>query len=202
VAVAKLSIRRPWRATLAGLLFVAPAVALAPAASAQTVVAVGPSTTAGRGVWSSQAYPAQLEALLRARGISATVVNAGVNGEQTPAMLARLNRTVPDGTALVILQLAAFNDLPWSLAGRDNPIPPAETERNFRAMVQAMRARGIPTIVFTRMGGGRGATHVAYPRFTSSVDLQPDRIHPTAEGHAKLAALLLPAAERILRARR
>jgi acyl-CoA thioesterase-1 len=91
--------RRIWLGLLAtfGLLFVG-------AAQAATVVALGASNTFGKGVSRSQAYPAQLEALLRSRGLGARVINAGINGDTTGGMLARLDRVVPKGTSVVILQ--------------------------------------------------------------------------------------------------
>src|ERR1700722_13988262 len=73
-------------------------------ADAATIVALGASNTAGKGVSSSEAYPAQLEAILRARGLSVTVVNAGISGDTTEGMLGRLDQAVPDGTSAVILQ--------------------------------------------------------------------------------------------------
>ena len=74
------------------------------AARAATVVALGASNTFGKGVSRAEAYPAQLEALLRARGLSARVINAGINGDTTGGMLARIDRAVPKGTSVVILQ--------------------------------------------------------------------------------------------------
>jgi hypothetical protein len=50
------------------------------------------------------AYPAQLEALLRAKGIDAQVTNAKVSFETTGMMLRRIDRDVPDGTDIVILE--------------------------------------------------------------------------------------------------
>ena len=50
---------------------------LSAAAQAQ-VVALGASNTAGKGVAPQEAYPAQLEAMLRAKGYSGHVVNAGL----------------------------------------------------------------------------------------------------------------------------
>lgn len=47
------------------------------------VVALGASNTAGQGVGTSAAFPNVLQRLLRERGISATVLNAGVSGDTT-----------------------------------------------------------------------------------------------------------------------
>ena len=68
------------------------------------VVALGASNTAGKGVAPQEAYPAQLEAMLRAKGYNGHVVNAGLNGDTTAGMLARLDSAVPNGTRVVILQ--------------------------------------------------------------------------------------------------
>src|SRR3979490_3637662 len=73
-------------------------------ALAATVVALGASNTFGKGVSRGQAYPAQLEALLRAKGLNARVINAGINGDTTGAMLARLDRVLPKGTRVALLQ--------------------------------------------------------------------------------------------------
>ena len=71
------------------------------AADAATVAALGASNTYGKGVARSQAYPAQLEAILRARGVVIHVVNAGINGDTTEEMSRRLDSAVPNGTRAV-----------------------------------------------------------------------------------------------------
>src|SRR4030095_9796753 len=73
-------------------------------ADAATIVALGASNTYGKGVARNQSYPAQLEAILRAKGANVRVANAGINGDTTEGMLQRLDRTVPNGTSAVILQ--------------------------------------------------------------------------------------------------
>src|ERR1700710_1659988 len=73
-------------------------------ADAATIVALGASNTYGKGVARNQAFPAQLEAILRAKGSNVRVVNAGINGDTTAGMLARLDQAVPNGTSAVILQ--------------------------------------------------------------------------------------------------
>lgn len=62
-----------------------------------TIVAIGSSSTTGVGASSgARAYPAVLEALLRARfpGTDITVINRGGNGEDVPENLARFERDV------------------------------------------------------------------------------------------------------------
>ena len=73
-------------------------------ADAANNVALGASNTYGKGVARNQAYPAQLEVILRAKGSNVRIVNAGINGDTTEGMLQRLDRAVPNGTTAVILQ--------------------------------------------------------------------------------------------------
>jgi acyl-CoA thioesterase-1 len=142
-------------------------------ASAQ-VVALGASNTAGRGVSSSESFPAQLQAMLQARGSSLRVTNAGVSGDTTGGMLARLSRVVPDGTKIVILQFGG-NDL------RRN-ISPAARQANIASIQQELRKRGI------RMVQADGLVRSAQ----AAGLVQPDHIHLTAEGYRRVAAQLLP----------
>src|SRR3954452_17427402 len=83
--------------------------AAAPARTAQ-ILAFGDSLTAGFGLPSDKSFPAQLEARLRADGIDAHVVNAGVSGDTTAGGLARLDWSLADKPDLVILELGA-NDM-------------------------------------------------------------------------------------------
>ncbi len=84
-----------------------------------TIVALGADNVAGTGlgmhaggVPASAAFPAQLQALLRARGTEAVVVNAGVPGDTCPDILARLDSAVPGGTQMVIF------DRPTAMTGK------------------------------------------------------------------------------------
>jgi acyl-CoA thioesterase-1 len=161
-------------------------VALGPAlvtesaqAASLNIVALGASNTAGRGQGShpggvpqSQAFPAQLQALLRARGIDAQVKNAGIAGDTTGGMLARLNSAVPNGTQIVILQTGG-NDARQG-AG-------AESGGNNAQIMSRLKARGIKVILLDRPS--------AYaPKNTRD----PDGQHYNAQGHAAIAAGLLP----------
>src|SRR5919112_5342516 len=84
---------------VAGVLLNGPATKAAPV----LITALGASNTAGKGVSPGQAFPAQLEAMLRGRGYDVQVINAGVNGDTPQGMLARLSSSVPAGTRIVIL---------------------------------------------------------------------------------------------------
>jgi acyl-CoA thioesterase-1 len=78
-------------------------LALAVAAPAQTlIVALGASSVAGKGVWPWQAWPAQLEGMLKAKGYNVSVKNAGISGDTTSGILHRLVFAVPSRTKIVI----------------------------------------------------------------------------------------------------
>jgi acyl-CoA thioesterase I len=77
------------------------------AAAPLRIVAIGASNTQGWYVGNQGAYPAKLQALLKAKGIDAQVINAGVPFDTTAGMLKRIDSDVPDGTDIVILQPGA-----------------------------------------------------------------------------------------------
>jgi acyl-CoA thioesterase I len=141
------------------------ALLLGGVAHAATVVALGASNTFGKGVSRGQAYPAQLEALLRARGLSVRVINAGINGDTTGGMLARMDRVVPKGTDVVILQPGG-NDR-RKLAADNTP-----------AIQSRLGARGIKVVMLPN-GMFHGLPH------------QPDGQHLTPEGYHMLAEELV-----------
>ena len=99
------------------------------------VVALGASNTAGKGVSPSESFPAQLQAMLQARGSGLRVTNAGVSGDTTGGMMARLSSDVPQGTKIVILQFGG-NDF-----RRNNS--PDMRQANIASIQQELRKRGI-----------------------------------------------------------
>ena len=145
------------------------AAATPAAAATLNIVAVGASNTSGWGVGAQSAYPAQLQALLRKKGIDANVINAGALGDVTAGMLARLDAAVPAGTNIVILQPGA-NDLRFFGTK-------AARAANIAAMVKRLRARGIRVIVYD-------------PDKIPPDFYQWDGIHFNAAAHAKIAATL------------
>jgi len=134
------------------------------------IVAIGASNTSGWGVGADKAYPAQLEAMLRVRGIEARVINAGMPFDTTGGMRRRLATAVPPDTQIVILQPGA-NDLRFFGTK-------AQRSANIAAMVSDLRAQKIKVIVFDEIIPSR------YYAF--------DQIHLTVDGHAMIAAHLLP----------
>jgi acyl-CoA thioesterase I len=137
------------------------------------IVALGASNVAGRGVGTSEAFPAQLERMLAAKGHNVHVANAGISGDTNAGMLGRLDQAVPEGTRIVLL---------GAIGGTFNArrLGQGDQKAEFASIVARLRSRGIKIIRVTANGVGRK-------------DLQADGTHLTAEGHALLAARLLPA---------
>lgn len=150
------------------------AVLVSTAGQAQ-VVALGASNTLGKGVLLQQAYPAQLEAMLRSKGYNGRVVNAGLNGDTTAGMLARLDSAVPNGTRVVILQPGG-NDFRRRGGG------PEERDSNINQIVSRLRSRGVQVVMLENQ-----MLH-AVP----TQDRQADEQHLTPEGYRLLASWLVP----------
>jgi acyl-CoA thioesterase I len=153
-------------------------IACSPARAATVnIVALGASNVAGSGVGASYAFPARLEALLRAKGeallrakgYDVSISNAGISGDTTAGMLGRLDSAVPNETQIVLLAIYRLND------GRRG-ISDAEHAFNTQTIVSRLRARGIKIIPVNIRG---------LPR-------QADEIHLTAASHEVVAARLLP----------
>jgi acyl-CoA thioesterase-1 len=143
-----------------------------PAAKADTkIVAVGASNTSGFGAGFGQSYPSQLEAMLKAHGYKVQVVNAGVLGDTTRGMLARIDTAVPADARIVILQPGG-NDLRFG-------VPAEERARNISAMVAKLQKRGIRVIVADNLQG-------------LLVGHSIDGIHFNGEAHAMIAKKLYP----------
>jgi acyl-CoA thioesterase-1 len=92
------------RRLLAFALFLSTLMCAVTARSAALIVALGDSNTAGYGVGAQNAFPARLQAMLRRAGYDVQVANAGIPGDTLRGMLARLDRYVPEGTRVVIVQ--------------------------------------------------------------------------------------------------
>ena len=170
------------------------------------IVFLGDSLSAGYGLAEADAFPARVGRALREQGIDVDVVNAGVSGDTSAGGLSRIDwilRTEPD---IVVVELGA-ND---ALRGQ----PPSNTEHNLRAIIARSRESGARVLLLgmdvpTSMGLDYAGTFAAlYPRISNALDvpfvpgfirkvgldpglMQPDGLHPTAEGHAVLAASLV-----------
>jgi acyl-CoA thioesterase-1 len=177
------------------------------------IVAFGDSLTAGYGLAGNLAFPAKLAAALKAKGIAATVANAGVSGDTSTGGLERLDWSVPDGTQAVIVELGA-ND---ALRGID----PALTEKTIDTILTRLQDRKIPVLLagmkappnmgadytrrFDAIFPKLAATHpvIFYPFFLDGVAAdtklnQADGMHPNPAGVDVIVARILPQVEELI----
>ena len=179
------------------------------------VTILGDSITAGFGLPAAQSLPAQLQQALARRGVNAVVRGAGVSGDTTAGALARVDFSVQSDTAVCVVELGG-NDFLQS-------IPPAETERNLRAIIARLQHRRIRVV----LAGGRVPERIAgaygrdlgdiFPRvakdtgailspdllagvFENAALKQGDGLHPNAAGAQRVAEKLSTAVAKALRA--
>jgi acyl-CoA thioesterase I len=180
------------------------------AADPLRIVVLGDSLSAGYNLPADAAYPVQLEAALKAKGLEVTVENAGVSGDTTSGGLDRLDWSVADGAKGVIVALGA-ND---ALRGIDPAIPAA----NLDQILSRLKARNIPVFLVGMLAPpNNGADYAAkfnaiypdlsakyalplYPFFLDGVmavpgKQLPDGMHPTREGVAVMVERTLPQIE-------
>lgn len=177
------------------------------------IVAFGDSLTAGYQLPPNEAFPAQLEALAKSKGLDVTIGNAGVSGDTTADGLARLDWSIPDGTDGVILALGA-ND---ALRG----LSPEQSARNLDTMITRLKERGIAVLLagifappnmgpdyerrFNAIYGELAKKHgvLLYPFFLEGVALDSrlklDGMHPNGAGTKVMAEKFFPIFESFLK---
>jgi acyl-CoA thioesterase-1 len=191
--------------------------ALATAVSAQPrpvrIVVFGDSLVAGFQIKTADAFPAQLERALKARGHAAVVINAGVSGDTTASALERLRWAVPERTDAVIVELGA-ND---ALRGLD----PGRAKANLDRIVAALKSGGSEVLLagmlsprnfgddyaraFDAIYGELASKHgtLLYPFFLDGVALDRalnlgDGLHPNPKGVAEITRRILPVVEELI----
>ena len=177
------------------------------------LVAFGDSLTAGLGLPAASAFPAKLEAALRAKGYKVDVVNAGVSGDTVADGLARLDWSIPQGTDAVIVELGANDALrgldPKLTKGALDKILHKLEDRHVVVLLAGMRApRNMGTEYareFDAIYPALASTHpvVFYPFFLDGVAADPklnqgDGMHPNSAGVDVIVARILPQVEELI----
>ncbi|MEP3115507.1 arylesterase [Nisaea sp.] len=171
------------------------------------ILGLGDSLMAGYGLPPGDSFPDQLQEVLRATGIDATVTNAGVSGDTSAGGRARLDWALASDPHAVILELGANDGL--------RGLEPSETRRNLDAILTVLGEKGLPVLLAgmlapPNLGQEYGAEFEAvyrdlaekhgvlfYPFFLDGVVGDPalnqqDGIHPTKEGVAIIVERILP----------
>lgn len=205
-------ILRGRNATLALLVMLVTLLA-GPVCAAQRLLVLGDSLTAGYDLPPDAAYPVQLEAALKAKGLAVPVINAGVSGDTTAAGLARLDWALAEKPTHVLVALGA-NDMLRGLA-------PEQARQNIDAIVARVKQAGarvmlIGMLAAPNLGADYGkrfnsiypdlaAKHDVplYPFFLEGVVADSklnlgDGMHPNREGVAIMVERTLPQILRFL----
>lgn len=180
--------------TLAALLIVV--VGTGALAAPLKIVALGDSATAGWLVARTDAYPAELQRQLRAKGHDVTVKNAGISGDTSAGALHRLDLAVDPDTKIVLVEVGT-NDLRLH-------IPAAKMRANVTEIVRVLQKRRIAVLLIglgsLDLSGIARAAHVPYAQFR----LPPgkyrarDHAHFNAEGYRIVVTRMLPQVEALL----
>lgn len=187
----------------------------------QTLVALGDSLTQGYGLSVDEGFVPQLQAWLVGQGADVTVINAGVSGDTTAGGLARIGWTLGGGDVDAMIVALGGNDF---LRGLD----PAASRANLAGILSAAQAAGVRVLlvgmeIADNYGPDyRAAFEAMYPDLaqaygaalfpdffqglTQEQDLnaaraaymQPDGLHPNADGVSKIVEAMGPAVLRLL----
>jgi acyl-CoA thioesterase I len=159
--------------SMPALAFAGATFAMMSFAQAQVVV-IGASNSAGKGVSSSEAWPAQLQSMLAAKGSSTQITSAAVSGQTTAGALSSLSSVLPAGTKIVLMAQGTQNDLKKGVSHED-------AMANKTEMNKLLKERGIRVI---------NVLPIIHAVLRQPGMIQDDHIHMTAEGHRKVAAQL------------
>ncbi len=189
------------------LILLSLSVAAAAGAAPVKILALGTSLTQGLGLPPGTELTALLQARLRASGIDATVINAGVSGDTSAGGLSRLDWSLADHPDVAMVELGS-ND---ALLG----LNPAQTEKNLSAILARLKAAHIPVLLLgMRAPRNLGPEYAAqfdpiYPKLARQYgdDLYPfvldgvalnaklnqaDGIHPNPTGEKIVADRIYP----------
>lgn len=170
----------------------------------RTVLIFGDSITAGQGVDMDEAFPALLQDKVDSLGWNVEIVNAGLSGETTAGGVRRIDWVLQRKVDLFVLELGGNDGL--------RGIEPEVTRRNLQEIMDKVHSKyPETTIILTGMEappnmGPRYTTRfreifqelahqnevIFMPFILEGVGGNPelnqsDGIHPTAEGHRKIA---------------
>ncbi len=181
-----------------------------------TVVFLGTSLTAGYGLQPEEAYPALLQQKIDSAGLNYRVVNAGVSGETSAGARRRVDWLLREPVGVLVVETGANDGL--------RGLPSDSLRVNIQAILD--RARGmkpVPHLVLIgmRIPPNYGAAYSRqferiYPDLAKSngAELvpfllqdvggvaalnQPDGVHPTAQGHRRMAETVWRVLEPVLR---
>ena len=178
------------------------------------VAAFGDSLSAGFGADPGKSYPDYLQKLLDHNGFKYKVMNAGVSGDTTTDGVERMRPVIATKPKIVVLELGGNDGL--------RGLPIETTKANLEQMILAFQAAGSKVVLagmtlprnygpeyihafeqmYVELAKKYRLTRI--PFLLTGVAqqaglMQPDGIHPTAEGNEKVAQTVFEAIRPLLR---
>ena len=179
------------------------------------VIAVfGDSISAGYGLAAGQSFPDDLQKRLDSAGFSYRVANLGISGDTTEGGVSRIDSATALKPAIVILELGGNDGL--------RGMPLASTRANLDQMIRAFQASGAKIVLagmtlppnygpdyihgFEKIYSDLAAHYhlTLIPFLMSDIVtkdmryIQPDGIHPTAQGAEIISGTVLKAVQPLL----
>ncbi len=177
------------------------------------ILCFGDSITAGYGLEAGETYPDVLQKLLDQKGYAYQVVNAGISGDTTQGGIDRLNDALRHNAKVTLLELGGNDGL--------RGIPLIRSRDNLMQIASRFEARGSQVVVLgITLPRNYGADYIRdfeamyknlatnrnYPFMPFVLEgvynvkgmMQPDGIHPTALGAARIADNVLKKIEPLL----
>jgi len=183
------------RAFIAGIILL---LALNAAVQAAThIVAFGDSNTAGYLVARNQAYPAQLQAALHAKGYDVVVENQGRNGDTTAGALERFDHAIGPDTKIALVEFG-INDI-------RRGVSMATVRSRLGEIIHALRARHIEVLLIgsgpMKLADVARTNNVPYAQWNASAKQYRarDGHHLNAQGYAVVVRQMLPAIEMLIK---
>lgn len=180
------------------------------------LVFLGDSLTAGYGLPASAAFPAHVRTRLEAAGLAYEVTNAGVSGDTSAGGLRRLDWIFQRPIDVLWVCLGANDGLRGlsvdALATNLSTLVRRAQGKGAKVVLAGMRLprnygaeyRARFDAVFPRVAKETGAAFLPFLLEGVAGDATlnlPDGIHPNAQGHERVAALVFAHLEPLLRAR-
>jgi acyl-CoA thioesterase I len=170
----------------------------------KTILFFGDSLTAGYGLSPAEAFPALVEKKLNQTGKPCKVIAAGLSGETSAGGLSRIDWVLRQPADIFVLELGANDGL--------RGLPLDQTEKNLQAIITKVKTKYPKTKIviagmmvppnmgtayaerfkkiFPALAKKNNATLIPFLLLdVAGIEKlnQPDRIHPTAEGHKIIA---------------
>ena len=181
------------------------------------ILAFGTSLTQGLGLPPGTEYTTVLQEKLKAAGVDARIINAGVSGDTSADGLSRIDWSLADRPQAAIVEMGS-ND---ALRG----LSPAQTDKNLSVILAKLKAAHVAVLLCgmhapRNLGPEYAAQFDAiYPRLAKQYDVlfypfildgvalnpklnQADGIHPNPAGVKIIVSRILPYVQHLIGARR